>query len=423
MTTEDSTVTAVEYVENQERLEKEAQDILPGKFEKCTFSLGYIRQPLYACKTCSVDNEDNKEPAGMCYSCSIACHSNHDLFELFPKRTFRCDCGLPGKFGDHPCSLMIPAKKIVKTNEKNAYNHNFQGRYCRCDQHYDPDTEEATMYQCLICEDWFHERCIGNIPEEIANFDCYVCRTCTKRCPFILSGKDSRFSYGLSKGQAPISKWIIPEAVEPVTEKVTSSNGLENSSVSVDKPNIDVNTQNKEKAAPSIPTTKSQDSETVTIEKKRKHNEDEEHLPFTTQTKLKKQKKHDTYCENIDQSLFAGYDNVELFLQDEWRQGLCKCKECAHAYKDNNVEFLLQEEETYEPEEDEDSKKSLLQIGMEQLQHVDRVQVIESLMAYKTLAADIKGYLESFKETGKVVTKKDIQDFFDAKRRDRQEQQ
>jgi E3 ubiquitin-protein ligase UBR7 len=123
-----NTVTALDYIEIQDQLEKDAQSILPGKFEKCTFPLGYVRQPLYACKTCSTEE---KEPAGMCYSCSIACHSSHELFELFPKREFRCDCGLPGKFANHACSLMIPAKKIVKSNDRNKYNHNFEGRYCR----------------------------------------------------------------------------------------------------------------------------------------------------------------------------------------------------------------------------------------------------------------------------------------------------
>jgi hypothetical protein len=88
---------------------------------------------------------------------------------------------------------------------------------------------------------------------------------------------------------------------------------------------------------------------------------------------------------------------------------LCKCVE---EYKINNVEYLLAEEKTHEPEEDEDAGKSLLEVGMEQLQRVDRVQALESLMAYKSLADDIKTYLETFKDTGKVVTKQDIEDFF-----------
>jgi hypothetical protein len=53
-----------------------------------------------------------------------------------------------------------------------------------------------------------------------------------------------------------------------------------------------------------------------------------------------------------------------------------------------------------------------MEVGMEQLQRVDRVQALESLMAYKTLADDIKNYFETFKNTGKIVTKQDIDAFF-----------
>lgn len=87
--------------------------------------------------------------------------------------------------------------------------------------------------------------------------------------------------------------------------------------------------------------------------------------------------------------------------------------QCTEGYKANNVEYLLAEEKTYEPEEDEDAGKSLMEVGMEQLQRVDRVQALESLLAYKTLADDIKNYFESFKNTGKIVTKEDINAFFD----------
>jgi len=36
--------------------------------------------------------------AGFCYSCSITCHTDHDVYELWTKRHFRCDCG-NSKFG------------------------------------------------------------------------------------------------------------------------------------------------------------------------------------------------------------------------------------------------------------------------------------------------------------------------------------
>lgn len=49
---------------------------------------------------------------------------------------------------------------------------------------------------------------------------------------------------------------------------------------------------------------------------------------------------------------------------------------------------------------------------MKQLQRIDRVKAIESLRAYTTLASDLKAFLTSFKESGKIVTKEDIEEFF-----------
>lgn len=426
------TVTALDYIEHQERLEKDAQSILPGKFEKCTFPLGYVRQALYACKTCSTENEGT-EPAGMCYSCSIACHSSHELFELFPKRAFRCDCGLQNKFGTHPCSLMIPAKKVVKTNDKNRYNHNFEGRYCRCDVHYDPEKEVSTMYQCVACEDWFHENCIGNIPEAIEDFECYVCRDCTKKYPFLMNGKDDKFSYGLSIGNNSISKWIIPEGLlresstvqpensgdkPPLAEVTSSESPIANTSIAG---RVTESTDEASKIAEKAANGQEQEQVINTsAESGEKRKREEEQTDSFIANTFKKAKAANNTCENVDVSLLPEHDNVEIFLQEGWREGLCKCATCKEGYKASNVEFLLTEEKTHEPEEDEDAGKSLMEVGMEQLQRVDRVQALESLLAYKTLADDIKNYFESFKNTGKIVTKEDINAFFDAKRQERQ---
>lgn len=55
----------------------------------------------------------------------------------------------------------MPAK--APTNPTNTYNHNYEGRYCRCDQVYDPEREADVMHQCGLCEDWFHTRCVGEV--------------------------------------------------------------------------------------------------------------------------------------------------------------------------------------------------------------------------------------------------------------------
>jgi hypothetical protein len=51
-----------------------------------------------------------------------------------------------------------------KDNNANAYNHNFEGLYCICNKTFDPSSkQEETMYQCTICEDWFHPSCLINV--------------------------------------------------------------------------------------------------------------------------------------------------------------------------------------------------------------------------------------------------------------------
>ncbi|KAF1803696.1 hypothetical protein FB192DRAFT_1369286 [Mucor lusitanicus] len=414
---EDDTETALDYIQRQEKLEKDAQDILPGNFDKCTFSLGYIRQPLYACKTCTVDQ--NEEPAGMCYSCSIACHASHDLFELFPKRAFRCDCGLSGKFGGHACSRMVPEKLEFATNEKNQYNHNFMNLYCRCNQTYDPEKEEETMYQCIACEDWFHERCIGNIPEAIDEFDCYICRDCTKKYPFLMNGNDAKFSYGLSKGDAPIHQWILPESQVKETQQKESSKAADSETAATTNGALDA-----EPTAVGNQDIVCLDQGDATTGEKRKREEEEESTnKQDIIANVFKKARCESNCQNVDTSLLPEHDHIEIFLQDDWRQSLCKCVKCMEDYKTNQVEYLLEEEQTVEPENDEDVGKSLLEVGMEQLQRMDRVQAIESVRAFQTLASDLKQFFGTFKEEGKIVTKEDVQEYFDAKRRERQQQQ
>lgn len=63
---------------------------------------GYVdRQALYACGTCT---SVNGEQAGMCLACSLHCHDGHNLYELYTKRHFRCDCG-NDKFPGFTCTL------------------------------------------------------------------------------------------------------------------------------------------------------------------------------------------------------------------------------------------------------------------------------------------------------------------------------
>ncbi|KAI8871532.1 hypothetical protein GQ42DRAFT_173789 [Ramicandelaber brevisporus] len=180
-------ISAIDILRRQQANEDAARTALPHKFDKCTYSLGYINQNVYACLTkFDALTEGAFGSAGMCYACSIACHGEHDIVELFVKRRFRCDCGT-NVFGKSLAAVDNDGTGCF-VNGENRYNHNFQGRYCWCNSVYDVDTESDVMHQCLVCQDWFHTCCIGATPSthpsmliEGTSFDdaAFICRVCS----------------------------------------------------------------------------------------------------------------------------------------------------------------------------------------------------------------------------------------------------
>lgn len=102
---------------------------------------------------------------------------NFKLPSVIFDRNFCCDCGnskFPGKCTLTvvcfcPCSVSRSTlaqlctflfQNKASTNEKNSYNHNFKGVYCICNKPY-PDPDDLNpddMVQCVICEDWLHNK-------------------------------------------------------------------------------------------------------------------------------------------------------------------------------------------------------------------------------------------------------------------------
>ncbi|XP_072221889.1 putative E3 ubiquitin-protein ligase UBR7 isoform X2 [Leuresthes tenuis] len=165
----------------EEELEQALSVLAGSDPENCSYSRGYVkRQAVFACNTCT---PNAAEPAGVCLACANKCHDGHDIFELYTKRNFRCDCG-NGRFGDFQCQL-TPAKD--EENSRNRYDHNFNGCYCTCDRPY-PDTDEQDddeMIQCVVCEDWFHSRHLGCTVVEPEELQEMVCETCMNKAPFL----------------------------------------------------------------------------------------------------------------------------------------------------------------------------------------------------------------------------------------------
>ena len=163
LSSQERAFTASDLIARQQKLEEEARQAISFSMGKCTFEMGYIRQPVYACRTCG--------GGGVCAHCSIGCHAgefaarplaslypdaqcffaDHDLIELFAKRHFRCDCGTPNLYRSRadgvpahypPCSLRKPG--YDPENEENVYMQNFDGKFCYCEKgtQYDPANEE-----------------------------------------------------------------------------------------------------------------------------------------------------------------------------------------------------------------------------------------------------------------------------------------
>lgn len=89
------------------------------------------------------------------------------------------------------CALFDGKAELNRDNDR-VYNHNFQGKYCRCDRGY--DLKLGDMLQCAICEDWFHEICL-RLPDgstsarsksKVKKVACeLICATCADKNQFL----------------------------------------------------------------------------------------------------------------------------------------------------------------------------------------------------------------------------------------------
>jgi len=103
-----------------------------------------------------------------------------------------------------------------------------------------------------------------------------------------------------------------------------------------------------------------------------------------------------------------------LFLPEGWRSQLCKCNSCSVRYKEEELEFLLDPNDTvhsYEEQAQED--KGQFEKGMEALSQLDRVKQVEAIHSYNSMKEDLMEYLGKFAANGKVVREEDIKEFFE----------
>ncbi|KAL0967563.1 hypothetical protein UPYG_G00253830 [Umbra pygmaea] len=381
---DEATVSLVDVLEEDEELENEASAVLAGSdSEKCSYPEGYVnRQALYACNTCTPKEE---EPAGVCLACSYKCHEGHELFELYTKRNFRCDCG-NSKFGEMECKLYTDKDQL---NTENKYSHNFFGLYCTCNRPYpDPDDPvEDEMIQCVVCEDWLHGRHLGCPVPESVELQEMVCESCLRKTPFLRT-------YATHLAVPAATKASPCKADEDVKKQGLhehSANTTEDASTSLPNPGDE-----KVKA-------------NGTSSCKRKHQETEGDLP--PECRLKELK--DTGAERVESGA--------VFWPSAWRTKLCSCVNCKNSYSQAGVSFLLDEADTVLAYENKGKTTEQEQAGaagggdplMSALNTLGRVQQLEIIHGYNDMKTELKEFLQRFAAEGKVVTPEDIRHFFE----------
>ncbi|XP_058847515.1 putative E3 ubiquitin-protein ligase UBR7 [Acipenser ruthenus] len=389
-------LSMVDVLEENEELENEASAVLGGSDpEKCSYPKGYVkRQALYACSTCTPKDED---PAGICLACSYKCHEGHDLYELYTKRNFRCDCG-NSKFKGFECKL-YSGKDTLNTNNK--YNQNFVGLYCTCKRPYpDPEDEISDeMIQCIVCEDWFHGRHLGAISTESVELQEMICVSCTNRTPFL---------WAYAAQLAAPSMTLVGPIEADVDMSMEETEG---------KKGVKEETENKasEPSAEETPTCKSEGQQPSTSTA----SDQKPVINGETACKRKLDQAETETCklEKLKAKSFV-QKNTAIYLPYNWRSNLCTCQRCKKTYAESEVPFLFDESDTvlaYEKrgqssqESDTESRDPL----MAALSGMDRVQQLEMIYEYNDLKTELKDYLKRFADEGKVVTSEDIQDFFE----------
>jgi E3 ubiquitin-protein ligase UBR7 len=434
--------------------------------------MGPLRQLLFACITCNPppkDPSDTYTPAAVCYSCSVQCHGEHTLVELFNKRNFVCDCGTTRYPSTTPCVLRWDPETNQKgvageePDPKNKYNQNFQNRFCGCGCDYDADSQKGTMFQCLglgtvadggCGEDWYHPACVVGLdpswhdtqvtlkkkkakPEnglqtitedaevpaltdgedevdedapppgfpEEDDFEGFICYKCVEANPWIKR-------YAGSEGFLPpvFKRSAAPSPEIPGQVKVET---LEAKTVD-DALQADLADQ----TAPDTG---------LPLSKKRKASEEANADPSLPAKRHKDEESPNTESNSASPSCKytslppPPKEKLSLFFKPDFRLHLCRCPSCFPLLQPHPQ--LLDEEDNYEPpvshsssdRENNDASSaggSLLDRGEKALSAMDRVRAIEGVMAYNHLKEKLTPFLREFAESGRVVGAEDVKEWF-----------
>ncbi|KAH7030656.1 putative zinc finger in N-recognin-domain-containing protein [Microdochium trichocladiopsis] len=457
--------TAADFIRSQMQLEADAREAMPYSIDNCTKPLGSLRQNVFACLTCNpppAAPSDHFAPAGICYSCSVQCHGEHELVEIFQKRNFTCDCGTTRFRPDQPCTIRVDPATNTKGNvhseepaADNKYNHNFRNLFCSCAVDYKPQEQKGTMFQCLglgtvetggCGEDWCHPGCLVGLGPK-----WYESMTPAKK--ETEAAPKTNLESIAEDGQPTAAPQVAQDEEEDDDNDVPLPDGFpaeDEFEHLICHKCVEANPWIKRYAGtdgflPPVYLSKDSAATTATAatSQKRKHDADDDSEPERS-TVAAKRLKQDPEPEPATaepseseakpdpsetvtisscklEALPPQHPGVySLFVKPNFREQFCRCPSCFPQLSAHPQ--LLEEEEAYEPpltdgENSEaggsgGSANSLLERGESALKNVDRVRAIEGVMAYNHLKEQLKPFFQQFAESGQAISAEDIKGYF-----------
>ncbi|WWC90124.1 uncharacterized protein L201_005057 [Kwoniella dendrophila CBS 6074] len=432
-----SEITLQSLIDTSDRMAEEAREALPYSFDECTYDKGYLRQSVWSCLDCG--------EKGVCYGCSISCHSEHRLVELWTRRSFRCDCPTTSTQPEpkppakrRRCQLYPPQSQPQEANEKNHYTQNYAGKFCRCGRDYDAETETEAMICCIACEDWFHETCLNlrptlspSIPsqsvqasmqdatdtnagededdEESAvliksdTYDGLICAACVK-------------DNGYLRKQAGKEGWMIIEPVNSQGGWKVIGQQSETSPTSLQNPEVAPVSQGGLTGKRKVEDADSEESKGENEDSKRIKLENGLSTPITATNEATitlpsiSTKGLTENDEKTDFSEWKWKGRGDIFLANGIRDKLVnELDEKTTA----SLPFPLVDEEIYEPPKDDEQEETIEQVTSRVMTSLPRVQAIEALHGYQKLKDRLNSMLQGHVASGKTVSKEDIEGLFE----------
>ncbi|XAO24080.1 hypothetical protein I312_102870 [Cryptococcus bacillisporus CA1280] len=404
-----SEITLQSLIDVSDRMANEAKEALPYNFDECSYSKGYLRQSVWSCLDCG--------EKGVCYGCSISCHSEHRLVELWTKRSFRCDCPTVSMQAEQSsgskrrkCVLNRPEIQPSLPNEKNRYSKNFQGKFCRCGRDYDPETEKEAMLCCLGCEDWFHETCLNlrqpadtrsNLPQPLATDAQFPTpATASGGASSVLATEEGEEEEEEEDEQVLIPSDSYDSLIcgECVLSNpfLTSQAGKEGFMI------IEPRGSSWAVIGRSI---RQDDEAEVGLGEKRGPEENKE-----TSKRIKLDDRSDAREGDVSTDNEKRKGKGDVFLAHGVRNRL---KFQLDMDTISSLPFPLEDEEIYEPPQDEEQEETIDEATSRVVSSLPRIQAIEALHGYQRLKEQLNDMLRSHVQSGKTVSKEDIEELFE----------